>query len=405
MRRTAIPVLFLAPALALAGNWPGWRGPDADGLTAETGLPVHWSRTQNVRWKVPTRGVGVSSPVVWGDRVFLTASEGRLNDQLHVYCHHRADGRLLWHTRLFGSAPTDLYAPGGMAVPTPATDGQRLYCLFGTGDLACLDLDGRPVWIRSLAEEYGPFRNRWGMGTSPILVGDLLIVQVDHWSRSYLLAVEARTGANRWKTDRAAAVNWSSPLAVRTKTSVQLVTIGTHRADAYDARTGKELWHVTGLHQQCIPSPVAEGDLVFLASGEGALAVRLDGKTGDLTGSNVVWRNRKTAPFVPSPTVYRGLVYIPGDKGVVTCVDGATGRQVWKERLGEQYHASAVAGDGKLYFASKEGVVRVVAAGPEFRVLAENDMGEQLIASLAVSDGDLFIRGAKHLFCIGGKAP
>ncbi|MCI0456358.1 MAG: PQQ-binding-like beta-propeller repeat protein [Gemmataceae bacterium] len=402
MRYALLALLMLAP-VALAANWPGWRGPEASGISPERGLPVEWSRTSNVRWKVPVRGAGVSSPVVWGDRIFLTASEGRLNDRLHVYCHHRADGRLLWHTRLFGSAPTDLYAPGGMAVPTPTTDGERLYCLFGTGDLACLDLEGRPVWVRCLAEEYGPFRNRWGMGTSPILVGDMLVVQVDHWSQSYLLAVDARTGANRWKTDRDSAVNWTSPLAVKTKGGTQIVAVGTHRATGYDARTGKELWHVTGLHQQCIPSPVAESDLVFIASGEGTLAVRLDGKSGDVTKSNVVWNSRKISPFVPSPGVYRGLVYVVADKGIVTCLEAATGKQVWKERLGEQYHASVVAGDGKLYFASKEGVVRVVQAGPTFRLLAANDLGEPLIASPAISDGQIFLRGEKHLFCIGGK--
>src|SRR5437016_9488840 len=135
MYRLALVLLLLTPLAGVAGNWPGWRGPAADGVSPETNLPTRWSRTENVRWKVPVRGAGVSCPVVWGERIFLTASEGRRNDQLHVYCHHRKDGRLLWHTRLFGSAPTDLYAPGGMAVPTPVTDGERLYALFGTGDL------------------------------------------------------------------------------------------------------------------------------------------------------------------------------------------------------------------------------------------------------------------------------
>src|SRR5262249_40402000 len=184
--------------VGFAADWPGWRGPGGDGVTAEKHLPVAWSATANVRWKARLHGAGVSSPVVWGDRVFLTASDGRRDDRLHVTCYHRADGRLLWHTRLFGSAPTDQFPPGGMAVPTPAADGPRLFTLFGTGDLVCLDFDGRPVWVRSLAEEYGPFRNRWGMGSSPVLVGDLLVVQVDHWSQSYLLGVDARTGANRW---------------------------------------------------------------------------------------------------------------------------------------------------------------------------------------------------------------
>ncbi len=402
MIRTILILLILAPA-ALAGNWPGFRGPTGDGLSGEQRLPTHWSKTANVRWKVPVQGVGVSTPVVWGERVVLTASEGRLNDRLHVYCHHRRDGRLLWHTRLFGSAPTDLYAQGGMAVPTPATDGQRLFVLFGTGDLACLDLDGKPLWIRSLAEEYGPFRNRWGMGSSPILLGDLLVVQVDHYSQSYLLGIDAKTGANRWKTERETAVNWTSPLPVKVKDTLQLVLVGTEQVRAYDARNGAELWRVRGPDEQCVASPVAEGGRVFVASKEGTFAIRLDGSTGDLTASHIAWKNKRDKPFVPSPLVYRGYLYITGDRGFGTCLDAATGKQVWKERLGEQYHASPVAGDGKVYFASKEGVVRVVQAGAEFKLLATNDMGEEIIASPAISEGDIFLRGTKHLFCIGAK--
>src|SRR5262249_46593887 len=152
--------LVLASVASSSADWPGWRGPEGTGVTSEKNLPLEWSATKNVRWKVELRGAGVSTPVVMGERVFLTASDGRSKDGLHVYCHHRAGGRLLWHTRLFGSAPTDLFAPGGMAVPTPVTDGKHLFTLFGTGDLACLDFDGKPVWVRSLAEEYGPFRNR-----------------------------------------------------------------------------------------------------------------------------------------------------------------------------------------------------------------------------------------------------
>lgn len=396
-------VVGILPLTALADNWPGWRGPAHSGVTTETKLPVEWSRTQNVRWKTTLQGTGASSPVVWGDRVFLTASDGRQSDQLHVYCYHRKDGRQLWHTRLFGSAPTDLYPLGGMAVPTPVTDGQRLYLLFGTGELVCLDLDGKPLWIRSLAEEYGAFRNRFGMGTSPILVGDLLVVQVDHWSQSYLLAVDPKTGANRWKTNRDAAVNWTTPLAVTVNGRVQIVAFGTYRAAGYDAATGAELWTVSGMHQQCIPSPVTWNGMAFAASGEGVMAIRLDGAKGDVTKSHVVWKYKKLMPFTPSPLTYQGHLYIVGDKGVVACLDAKNGDVLWKERLGEQFYASPVAGDGKIYFASKEGVVRVVQAGPELKLLAENDVRETIIGSPAISNGAIYLRGEKHLFCIGGK--
>jgi outer membrane protein assembly factor BamB len=392
----AVALGVVAPVLG-ADNWPGWRGPAGDGVSTEKDLPVHWSKDKNVRWKVVLEGAGVSCPVVWGDRVFLTASTGRRNDQLHVYGYRRADGHQLWHTRLFGTAPTDLYPPGGMAVPTPAADGKHLYVLFGTGDLACLDLAGRPVWLRSLAQEYGPFRNRWGMGASPVLVGDLLIIQVDHWSQSYLLGIDAGSGANRWKTDRDTSVNWSSPLPVTVAGQKQLVVVGTEKARAYEAATGRELWSVGGLHFQCIPTPVALGRQVFVTSGVGSLALRLEGDSQPQR----LWVSKRTPAFVPSPVAYQGCLYVPGDQGFVTCLEAESGRKLWKERMGQQYHASPVAGDGKVYFPSREGVVRVVHAGPAFQLLAANDLGEAIVASPAISGGAIFLRGEKHLFCIG----
>jgi outer membrane protein assembly factor BamB len=401
-----LAIMLMAVVLgsaARADNWPAWRGPAGTGITTENGLPVHWSSTHNVRWKVALHGAGASTPVVWGDRIFLTASDSRLNDRLHIFCYHRRDGRLLWHRRLFGSAPTDLYAPGGMAVPTPVTDGNHVIALFGTGDLACLDLDGKPVWLRSLAQEYGPFRNRWGMASSPVLAGDLVILQVDHWGPSYLLAIDRKTGATCWKTGRDAAVNWSTPLVVTVKDHVEVITIGTHRIKSYDLASGVERWTVGGMDNQCIPSPVAEGNLLFACSAEGTFGIRLDGRNSELEGSSLVWKNKRGNPFVPSPVAYQGCLYVVGDKGIGTCLDAATGKQLWKERLGESYHASLLAGDGKVYFTSKEGMVRVVRAGPVFELLAENDMGEGIIASPAVSRGDIFLRGEKHLFCISAQ--
>lgn len=394
---------LLLPASADAENWPGWRGPAYTGVSGEKDLPVAWSKIENIRWKTPLAGAGVSAPVIWDNRIFLTSSTGRLNDRLHVYCFDRADGKPLWHTPLFGTMPTDLFAPGGMAVPTPTTDGERLYVLFGTGDLAALDMEGRPVWIRSLAEEYGPFRNRWGMGASPILTEGLLIVQVDHWSQSYLLAVDPKTGKNLWKTDRDTSVNWTSPLPVRVRDTMQLVAFGTEQARGYDLKSGKELWRVGGMHFQCIPSPVLIGDNILAVSGVSSLAIKLDGKTGDLTESHVLWTNKKAVAFLPSPVSYEGLIYLPGDKGFVTCLDAKNGKQIWKERLEGSYYASPVAGDGKVYFAAKEGIVYVLRAGREFEVLAENALGEDIVASPAISNGQIFLRGSKHLYCVGPR--
>lgn len=402
MRRSLLVLILVLVPTVRADNWPGWRGPTGQGLSIEKNLPVKWSATENLRWKVPLPGAGASSPVVWEDRIFVTASDGRLNDRLHVLCFARADGKLLWHIKLFGTAPTDLYPPGGMAVPTPATDGKCLFVLFGTGDLAALDLEGQPVWIRSLAQDYGPFRNRWGMASSPVLANDVLLVQVDHWSQSYLLAVETGSGKTRWKADRAAHVNWASPLVVRVKERTEVICLGTEKVTAHDLRNGDLLWWVEGLHYQCIPCPVVDGSTLVATSGVSSLGIRLDGTaTGDLTRSHVLWTNKKGNAFVPSPLLYEGRLYVPGDKGVVTCLDVKTGEQVWRERLGSQYHASPVAGDGKVYLTSVEGVVHVLASGPEFRLLAANDLGETIVASPAISRRQIFLRGQKHLYCVG----
>ena len=400
-RFLATTLVLLTAQSAHAENWPGWRGPGNRGVSSETDVPLTWSKDQNVRWKVAVPGAGVSQPVVWDDRIFLTASDGRLNDRLHVLCYHRKDGKLLWHTRLFGSAPTDLFAPGGMAVPTPATDGKAVCVLFGTGELAALDFAGKPIWIRSLAEEYGPFRNRWGMGSSPILAKGTLYVQVDHWSQSYLLAVDPKTGANKWKADRPGAVNWSSPLVVDVKGRTEVITFGTFHVRSYDADTGSELWRVDGMHQQCIPSPVVMGDLLIACSGENTMAIRLTGDTGDLSKSHVSWKSKKVSAFLPSPLLYEGLIYVPADREFVTCVDAKTGKQVWKERVGRDFYACPVAAAGRVYFTAREGVVKVVRTGREFEVLAENDMGEPIVASPAISSGQIFLRGEKNLFCIG----
>jgi outer membrane protein assembly factor BamB len=408
-RQSCWLALFLVMLLPLAGaadNWPGWRGPTGDGVSAEKGLPVHWSATENVRWKVPLTGAGVSAPVLWGECVFLTSSDGRLSDRLHLSCYHRDTGKLLWQIHFFGSAvPEGQFAPGGMAVPTPATDGKRVWALFGTGDLVCVDFDGKPVWVRSLAQEYGPFRNRWGMAASPVLVGGLLVVQVDQWGDSYLLGIDAATGANRWKTKRETGVGWSSPLAVTVGGKTQLVATGNYTVKGYDARTGSELWTVRGLQMQCIPSPVARGGVLFALSGREnyTFAIRLDGKTGDLTKGNVLWRARARSTFVPSPVCWGDFYYFVEDNGWGHCLDIKTGKTLWRERMGDRHQASLVAGDGKVYFTGEGGVITVVKAGREFDVLAKNDLGEPVVASPAVSGGRLFVRGAKHLFCIAGK--
>ena len=394
--------LLLAPSLLLA-DWPGWRGPNHDGISDEKDLPITWSATENVRWKAEIPGAGVSAPIVWKDRVFLTSSSGRSNEHLHLYCFDVAKGKSLWHRRFFGSEVSEGQFPqGGMAVPTPATDGKRVFALYGTGDLVCVDIDGKPIWIRSLAQEYGVFRNRWGMASSPLLLGEMLVVQVDHHGKSYLLGVDAATGRNRWRTIRDAAVNWTSPVAVRQEDRTTLVAAGTNTLKGYDAATGKEQWSMSGMEMQCIPTPVVRGDRLWLAGGKDSTSLCLSLR-GDEKGPRVEWNVKTKGVGIPSPLCLGDQFYYAEDNGFVACLDAATGKSLWRNRLNFKVHASPVAGAGKLYFAGMNGSVMVLKAGPKFEVLAKNDIGESIVASPALSQGRIYLRGEKHLFCIGER--
>ena len=396
--------LLLLPAPLLA-DWPCWRGPTHDGISTDKDVPTTWSATENVRWKAAIPGAGVSAPVVWGDRVFLTSSTGRSNEHLHLYSFNVNDGKPVWHRRFFGSEVSEgQFPPGGMAVPTPAADGKRVFALFGTGDLVCVDFDGKPVWIRSLAQEYGAFRNRWGMASSPLLLGDLLVVQVDHFGKSYLLGVDAATGRNRWRTLRDAAVNWTSPAPIRLGNQTTLITSGTYAIKGYDAATGKELWSVPGMDVQCIPTPVVRGDRFWVGGGRdyASLCVRLEG-AGDKRVPRVEWNVQTKGVNIPSPVVVGDYFYYAEDNGFAACLDAKTGKSVWRHRLNFKVHASPVAAAGKIYFAGMNGAVTVFQAGPKLKVLAKNDIGESIVASPAISRGRVFLRGEKHLFCIGEK--
>ncbi|GIW82676.1 MAG: serine/threonine protein kinase [Gemmatales bacterium] len=397
----AVVFLALHALPSPADEWPGWRGPFGTGVSNEKNPPIEWSANNKVRWKIPLRGAGVSTPVVWGERVFITASDGRQDNRLHVYCFHRDNGRLLWHSQFFGSSIPVWYFPaGGMAVPTPATDGERLYTLFGSGDLICLDFEGRPVWIRSLANEYGPFRNRWGMAASPLLIGDMLVVLVDHWGPSYLLAVDTRTGQNLWRTARDTSANWSSPVAAGVAGKTQIITSASFKIQGYDAKTGKELWSVGGVQMQCIPTPVVHEGKVFAVSGRKGqnVAIRLSER---VTEKDVIWKETRGAPNIPSALCYGKYYYTIEDAGFATCFEADTGKQVWRERMGGRYQASLIAADGKIYFTNLAGEIKVIRAGPKFELLARNDLGEEIVATPALAHGRLFIRTRGHLFCIG----
>ena len=392
--------------LSVAENWPGWRGPNRDGVTSDTGVLTNWSATENVLWRVPLPGIGTSNPVVWGDKVFVTASEGRDQGELYVICFDRNTGHERWHQRLWGTAPTLFYGRSGMASPSPVTDGKRLFVFFGTGDLFCFDLDGGLLWQRAIAEEYGPFENRFAAASSPLLFEDKLIVQCDHYGASYVLAIDQKTGANRWKSDRPEVwLSWSSPQLVPRGDRVELVLSGSEKLDGYDPRTGSRLWTLKGLARECVPTPVIGHGMLFVVSGPNGTHFAIKpGGSGDITESRVVWKSDKGTSFVPSAILVGDRYYVADDKGIASCFDAHTGKTLWRKRLGGKFTASPIAADGKLFFTDEAGSTLVLdATQAEYRELARNEIGDEVYASAAISQGRFFLRTVKQLVCIGAK--
>ena len=443
VRRAAVP---LALTLVLAGNaangehWPQWRGPLGTGVTPDTGLPARWSPGE-VTWKARLGGLGVSSPVVWGDRIFVTSQTGRValragnhptlargeeasaekplgggdaaggadgKVRLLVEAFHRKDGRRLWRYAVDaeGDLP-GLHEKHNLATPSPVTDGRYVYAWFGNGQLIAVDADGKPAWQRHLAKEYGPFDIQWGHGSSPTLYRDLLILLCDHNPASYLVALDKRTGKERWRTDREkGSVSYSTPTVVPAPTGDELIVNSTKRVDGYDAATGKLLWWVGEPTRFAVPVPSFAEGVVYLSRGYRSgpyMAVRAGGR-GDVSKTQVGWSVETGAPYVSSLIHYQGLVYMANDVGVVTAVDAKTGAKVWQERIEGIFTASPVAGDGKVYFVSESGDTIVLAAGRPPRVLARNAVGERSVATPALSDGQIFLRTDDSIICVGKKS-
>lgn len=409
-RLVTLLALAVSCVPAHADNWPGWRGPQRNGVSREQDIPLHWSADEGIRWKIPLPGAGISNPIVWGQRVICTSADGRNQQDLHIICNDIADGRELWHTRLWGTAPTLHHATkSSMASPSPITDGRHIFAFFGTGDVFCTDMDGHLVWHRSLANEYGPIENRFAASSSPLLFEDVLIVQCDHYGPSYVVAIDKKTGANRWKTDRPEAwLSWSSPICapLDDPTGVELILSGSEKLDALDPRTGKTLWTLAGMARECIPTPIAASGRIYATSGPGAAtyAIRGGGR-GDVTDSHTVWSSTRGNPFVPSAIVVGNRFYVADDNGIATCLDAVTGKTVWRKRFGGKYTASPVAADGKIYFTNESGETLVISAdADQYEELARNTVGEPVFASPAIAAGCIFLRSSQHLWCIEGAA-
>ena len=426
---------------ALAGNWPQWRGPDGSGISNEKNLPSEWSPTRNIKWKTPIDGRSHSSPIVWGNRVFLTtAIEGPVvpgakavkhvvegdkeflhpdsvgADRKHTFkviALDRETGKILWQSTAWEGTPYDnRHRKSSYAASTPATDGKLVYAFFGTEGLYAYDFKGNLAWKTQLGN-LGTVG--MGTGTSPILFGDLVIVQCDeeNGASSFIVALDKKTGKEVWKTARKVQVSWATPLLVKTATRTELITSGTETVISYDPATGKELWRHKGVESNAIPSPVANNEMVFLVAGfpaKIALAIRL-GQNGDLTGTpNVPWKYEKGTAYVPSPIVYGDYLYLTTDRGILTCIDTKTGEVKYEGGripIPATFTASPVAFEGKILMTSEDGDTFMVKAGPKHEVLGTNSVGEPVYASPAIADGRIFIRGEKNLYCVSAnpKAP
>jgi outer membrane protein assembly factor BamB len=431
----AAALAFTAPVVLLA-DWPQWRGPLGTGVSSDRNLPVTWSASENVAWSAELGGVGVSSPIVVGDSVFVTSQIGagdtRTGPRLAqgasasglgerglaaartasdrpvflVEAFDRRSGTRLWQYRVeaVGALPS-VHDKHNMASPSPVSDGTLVYAWFGTGQIVALDMKGALVWQRHLGQEISPFSINWGHSSSPTLFEDSLILLCDHEPASYLLAVDKRTGRDRWKADRGRGrQSYSTPFVVSASGGPELIVNSNERVDAYDPRSGAPLWHVGGANQFPIPVPAFHDGVLYLSRGYRSgpyMAVRTGGR-GDVNASHVLWQAPTGAPYISSLVHDNGLIYMASDVGAVTVLDAATGQRLWQQRVEGVFSASPVAGDGKIYFASETGVVVVIRSGPQPEILARNDIGARLIASPAISDSQLFLRSDDRIFCIGG---
>jgi len=432
MRRLRIGFLLLALLLAqaLAANWPHWRGPSANGISEETGIPTQWGPRHNIAWKTPLPGLGTSTPIVWGDRIFLTSQigEGPVEQRGHdfdeavkarnsgqkskaefvVHAFSRPTGRLAWeyHLDAQGELPA-VHRKHNLASPSCLTDGELLFAWFGTGQLVALNLDGKLIWQRHLGRDYGPFQILWGHGSSPTLYKDRLILLCDHQGAAYLLAVEKRTGKTLWKADRGSdRRSYTTPLVVAGPAGDELIINSSERIDALDPSTGELLWYVGEPNRVPIAMPVFHNGVLYASRGYNSgpyLALKPGGR-GDVSQTHVRWKAPTGAPYVSSLLWYRGLIYMANETGIASCVDAADGRLLWRERLGGVFSASPVAAGGKVYLINEQGEAIVLEAGRALKILHRNPVGERTLASPALSRGQIFLRTDEHLISIDPRS-
>lgn len=429
-------LVIIGAASAIAGpksNWSGWRGPEGNGVSSETNLPMEWSANKNIKWKTPIPGRGNSSPIVWDNNIFLTSDiegeavegakavehmdsgkpfkhpdsvGGNLKHTFKVIAVDRSTGKILWERTAYeGTVYDDRHRKGSYASPTPATDGRFVYAYFGSEGLYCYDYAGKLVW-KAAPGKIATFG--MGPGTSPILFENVVILQCDEDSgeKSFIVGLDKQTGKEVWRTPRKVQASWATPLIVRTGQRAELITSGNELIISYDPKTGKEIWRTKGHESNAIATPVAGNGMVFVYAGfpvKKTLAITLGG-SGDLTGTkNIAWQYDKGTAYVPSSILYGDYLYLMSDRGIITCLDAKTGSIVYEGGripIPATFTASPVAFDGKILITSEDGDTFVIKAGPKHEVIATNSIAEPVFASPAISDGMIFIRGERNLYCI-----
>ena len=446
-RSTALLLLLSSLLPVLPGNatapvihWPTFRGPNASGIAEGFPSPTKWNvpAGENVKWKTPIAGLGHSSPVIWGNNLFITTAKGEQTNtklkvglygdiksveddtshQWTVYCLNKQTGKILWEQVAYTGIPKIKRHPKSThASSTPATDGKNVVVMFGSEGLYCYDMKGKLRWKKDLGLLDSGFfmvpAAQWGFASSPIIFEDKVFLQCDVQKGSFVAAFSIKDGREIWRTPRQDVPTWSSPTVYRSGTRTLLIVNGYKHIGGYDAATGKEVWRLQGGGDIPVPTPIVAHELVFITNAHGRMApiyaIRSDA-TGDISldetatsNKYVAWSMRRDGAYMITPLVYGDYLYLGKDNGVLNCFEAKTGNRIYQERLGDGktgFTASPVASDGKLYYSSEDGDIYVVKSGTKFEILAKNEMGEVCMATPAISEGTLFFRTQSHVVAI-----
>jgi outer membrane protein assembly factor BamB len=427
--RVAVTAILAVAVVSMnsgtAADWPQWRGPEGTGISSEKDLPIVWHEKRGIVWKTELPEWGTSTPAIWQDAIFVTSQ----NDQGELLLLRLAKktGEIVW-TRVVGQGEAVREAPKrstqkfhqlhNLASPSPTTDGRYVVAHFGNGDLAVYDFDGKQLWKRNLQEDYGVYSIWWGHANSPVLFGDLVISVCmqdsladlrDAPVESYLVAHDVRSGQVRWKVPRMTGAkseegdSYTTPLLAKLGGAEQLVVMGGNQLDAYDPASGRQLWFLPGLvGGRTVTGPTIAGDVIYTTRGlRGPLAAIKPTGTGEQSPRSILWTHSEGTPDTCSPVVWGELLFVVADDGIARCFETQSGHLKWRERLKGKYKASPIAAEGRIFFLNTEGLATVVSASPRFDKLVENQLDDATLASPATSDGQIFIRGSKHVYCIG----